>query len=85
MPPPFDDEQIFRCSTSVLEELTRVGKAEGLPGAEAAAVLLVALGRFYGRVGFRELDGAAAWESLCSAALRPIFLLGFNAERRRES
>ena len=78
-----DQRVLWDLSTKVLEELTRRAKPMALPGPEVFAVLMIAIGRFAGRVGFRAFGLDSAWEHFRSN--REFFALGFESERDHES
>ena len=65
----------------VLESLRDACRANGVPAADATAVLMIALGRLVG--GARnelEADALAEFETLL-AAMEPLFKAGFDFER----
>jgi hypothetical protein len=80
---PEGQQILWEVSTELLERLTAVAKPLDLPAPEAFAVLMIAIGRFAGGVGYRSFSADELWEHF--TASRTFFDLGFKGERAHES
>jgi hypothetical protein len=79
------EEKLYSLAIPLLQELQIIGRTNRLEGGDAASLLLIAAGRFYGRYAKRDVapNAEKAWENIEEA--KPLFALGFNAERANEN
>jgi len=76
----------FALSGDLLTYLTECAVKRGIGVDAGAAALTIALGRLSGRYAFRTLSKEQVYEDVFSVDLgKPMFMLGFNEERRNES
>jgi hypothetical protein len=78
-------DHLFALSTQVIRELQSIGKTNALHGGDAIGLLVIAMGRFYGKLALRNTikNSEDAWAHLQQT--KDLFLLGFKGERGHEN
>lgn len=78
--------QAFALSADLLTDLNARAIARQVGPDAAAASLYIAIGRLSGRYAFRNVPREELWAMVSGDHVgKPMFMLGFNEERRQES